>query len=918
MRLRKKINFILFFSVLVCPAFGIGTSILQNETLGKFQIGIALYILLFSILGYAVINYKLTPIIKYLDSKQENLRKTACINAKFIESFFIVFLIVYNTVGLFSTYASGNNSQHNAVIVFLGGLPQLFFLCISLTFTFIYYLDKETSDLGVHEGKGYINYKMKYLCISIIIPLAIILQLTVTCITIIYSVRLTIDRNISNNFQNTTSIHKEKIDLFQNELIETYKKQMRKIMYSNLISITMLITIFIISLKVVYNPIRDVIQAFNRLKNNDSGLSTSIKISSKDEIGQLVDNFNNFVFRLKHLDELKDEFLANVSHELRTPLNSMIGLTESLIDGVAGEPNPKMKENLNMIFSSSKRLSSLINDILDFSKLKNNDIAISPKNIDLKHTADMVLNILKSLTSTKNIELKNEISDETPNAYADENRVQQILFNLLGNAIKFTSEGYVRISAEQKDEFIYISVEDTGIGIPKEKSMDIFKSFEQVDSSIERKYGGTGLGLAISKQLIEIHGGTIWVESEPGAGSKFIFTLPIGQKVQNTPNDTQLLSVVASEESDLIGNVFEVPYEKAEYRVLVVDDEKVNRQVLFNQLSLEHYHVSLAENGIETLKILNEKKYDLIFLDIMMPQMSGYEVCKKIREKHNLFELPVLMLTAKNQPKDLVAGFEAGANDYVSKPFSKKELLSRTKTLLLLNHSIRDILKLNEEINETQSEMIYTLGEAAEARSRETGYHVKRVAEYSCLLAIKSGFSQEEANMLKLVSPMHDIGKIAIPDDILNKPGKLTPEEFEIMKNHVEIGYNMINKSNRKMLKLASVIAYEHHEKYNGTGYPRGLKGEEISMHGRISALADVFDALASDRVYKKAWELDRVLELIKNERGNHFDPHLVDIFFDNLSEFIAIKNKYIESVENDTVTIVSKPKTLTGQSPTV
>jgi signal transduction histidine kinase len=431
MRLRKKINFILFFSILVCPAFGIGTSILQNETLGKFQIGIVLYIVLFSILGYTVINHKLTPIIKYLDSKQEDLRKTASINAKFIENFFIVFLIVYNTVGLFSTYASGNNSHYNAAIVLLGGLPQLFFLCISLTFTFIYYLDKETSELGVHQGKGYINYKMKYLCISIIIPLAIILQLTITCITILYSVRLTIDRNI-NNFQNTTSIHKEKINSFQIELIETYKKQMRKIMYSNLMSLAMLITIFIISLKVVYNPIRDVILAFKRLKNNDSGLSTSIKISSKDEIGQLVDNFNNFVFQLKHLDELKDEFLANVSHELRTPLNSMIGLTESLIDGVAGEPNPKMRENLNMIFSSSKRLSSLINDILDFSKLKNNDIAISSKNIDLKQTADMVLNILKSLTSKKNIDLKNEISDEIPCAYADENRVQQILFNVLG------------------------------------------------------------------------------------------------------------------------------------------------------------------------------------------------------------------------------------------------------------------------------------------------------------------------------------------------------------------------------------------------------------------------------------------------------------------------------------------------------
>ena len=904
MSLRKKINFILFFSVLVCPAFGFSTSILQGESIGNIQIGVFIYILVFSMLGSTVINYKLTPIIKYLDSKQENLKKVACNNVKFIENFFIIFLIVYNTVGLFSTFLSGNKSQYSAIVVLLGGLPQLFFLCISLTLTFMYYFEKDTSELGVHQGKGYINYKMKYLSISIIIPMAIILQLTITGFTILSSVRLTIDRNIKNNFQNMTETDKDKIELLQNELRETYARQMKKIVYSNLMSIAMLITVFIISLRVVYNPIRDVIVAFKSLTNNDSGLSTSIKISSKDEIGQVVDNFNNFVLRLKQLDKLKDEFLANVSHELRTPLNSIIGLTESLVDGVAGEPNPKMKENLNMIISSSKRLSSLINDILDFSKLKSNDIAISSKNIDLKQTSEMVLNILKSLTSTKNIELKNEIPDEVPCAFADENRVQQILFNLLGNAIKFTSEGYVKISAEQKDEWIFIFIEDTGIGIPKEKCLDIFKSFEQVDSSIERKYGGTGLGLAISKQLVEIHGGTIWVESELGAGSKFSFTLPAGQKIQNTSHETQLLTAVSCEESDVISSVFEVPYEKAEYRVLVVDDEKVNRQVLFNHFSLEHYHVSLAENGVEALEILNEMEYDLVFLDIMMPKMSGYEVCKKIREKYNLFELPVLMLTAKNQPKDLVAGFEAGANDYVNKPFDKKELLSRTKTLLLLNHSIRDILKLNEEINETQSEMIYTLGEAAEARSRETGYHVKRVAEYSYLLAIKSGFSQEEANMLKLVSPMHDIGKIAIADEILNKPGKLTPQEFEIIKSHVEIGYNLINKSNRKMLKLASVIAYEHHEKYNGTGYPRGLKGEEISIYGRILALADVFDALASDRVYKKAWEMDRILELIKNERGNHFDPHLVDIFFENLSEFIEIKNKYTESIKNESVTI--------------
>ncbi|MCX7921110.1 MAG: HD domain-containing protein [Clostridia bacterium] len=211
------------------------------------------------------------------------------------------------------------------------------------------------------------------------------------------------------------------------------------------------------------------------------------------------------------------------------------------------------------------------------------------------------------------------------------------------------------------------------------------------------------------------------------------------------------------------------------------------------------------------------------------------------------------------------------------------------------SNAFNAVEELSVEIVQTQKEVIFTLGEIAETRSKETGNHVKRVAEYSKLLALKYGLSADEAELIKLAAPMHDIGKVAISDTILNKPGKLTPEEFEIMKTHSAIGYEMLKHSNRPIIKAAAIITLQHHEKYNGKGYPQGLKGEEIHLYGRITAVADVFDALASERVYKKAWELDKILELFEKERGEHFDPKLIDIFFHNLDDFVEIKNKYTD-----------------------
>lgn len=210
-----------------------------------------------------------------------------------------------------------------------------------------------------------------------------------------------------------------------------------------------------------------------------------------------------------------------------------------------------------------------------------------------------------------------------------------------------------------------------------------------------------------------------------------------------------------------------------------------------------------------------------------------------------------------------------------------------------LQQKLKEIQALNAEIEESQKEVLFTMGAIGESRSRETFNHVRRVAEYSKLMALKLGIDPKTAELLKMASPMHDIGKVGIPDAILKKPGKLTAEEFEVMKSHAVLGYEMLNVSSRPLLKAAAIVAHEHHEKYDGSGYPRGLVGQDIHVFGRITAIADVFDALGSDRCYKKAWQEKDIFDLIQLNKGSHFDPELVDIFFANIEEFLKIRDTY-------------------------
>lgn len=464
----------------------------------------------------------------------------------------------------------------------------------------------------------------------------------------------------------------------------------------SLIGFILAFTIKIIIYRRILIPVENLRQGTQRIANGE--YSYQLPAVSQDEIGLLSRAFNKMAIQLGERDRLKNEFLSNTSHEIRTPLHGIIGIAESLIDGAAGRLSEETCANLSMIVANARRLSNLVNDILDFSKLQDRNLELPVRAVDVHVVTDIVLTLARPLAGKKKVDLVNAIDPDLPPASADENRLQQILLNLVGNAVKFTPCGKVEVSAEASREQLCITVTDTGIGIPQDKFDIIFESFEQGDGSVAREYGGTGLGLAVTKKLVELYGGTIRVSSVVGEGSQFSFTLPVSKEKPNENSGTREkpLSPLQSAEPTLV----EIPGpEEGHFRILVVDDEPVNIQVLVNLFSLSNYCILNAPNGIEAMELVEKfGKPDLVLLDVMMPRMSGFEVCQKLRETWSPSELPIILLTAKNQIEDLIKGFEVGASDYITKPFSKNELLARTMLHLQLSLATADRQRREQEL----------------------------------------------------------------------------------------------------------------------------------------------------------------------------------------------------------------------------
>jgi two-component system sensor histidine kinase ChiS len=464
-----------------------------------------------------------------------------------------------------------------------------------------------------------------------------------------------------------------------------------------------------------------------------------------------LSSVENISAKLKSLNDLKDDFLAVTSHELKTPLSGIIGLTEGIVNNKDASLDVELKEDLFLVNASAKRLSNLVNDMMMFSKLKNNEIELHKKPVNIRNVVEMVIKFSQISLNNKNLTFINNIDENTPYIFGDEDRIQQILYNLLSNAMKFTREGEITLSYTAKDSFMHFYITDTGIGIPEQKLHKIFDRYEQVEG-ISEKYGGTGIGLYVTKQLIEIQGGNIEVSSVIGKGSKFTFTLPLctekqlesiaHEKFYNKdtkiagkdlePLDLELKPNIASMSMEDVKKIVEEninPRNKDKYKILIVDDEYVNRKVLKKFLANDTFEVLEALGGTEALKLIHENgDLDLVILDMMMPDMSGYEVCQIIREKQSIFELPVLIMTADNKIENLVISFECGANDYLKKPFNKLELLSRINTLITLKHSVKQALSLVHELGIAKNQV-----EILSAQSGETSRRVEELMAYDKL-----------------------------------------------------------------------------------------------------------------------------------------------------------------------------------------
>lgn len=318
--------------------------------------------------------------------------------------------------------------------------------------------------------------------------------------------------------------------------------------------------------------------------------------------------------------------------------------------------------------------------------------------------------------------------------------------------------------------------------------------------------------------------------------------------------------------------------------LLLVDDEPANLQILRHTLQ-QDFRLLFAKDGFKALELAQRELPDLILLDIMMPQLSGYEVCQALKADQSTRHIPIIFVTALWQPNDEKMGLGMGAVDYIFKPFNPAILQARIRNHLSLVQI--------QELRDSRLQIIRCLGTAAEYKDNEVGLHVIRMSYYTRILAHWLGYSNEAADELLHAAPMHDIGKIGIPDHILQKPGKLSAQEWEIMRTHTLIGARIIGQHSHGLLKLAHTIALYHHEKWDGSGYPNQIAGEEIPLVGRIAAVADVFDALTAERPYKKAWSVDEALALFEEQKGKHFDPRIVELLFENLPKILAIKERF-------------------------
>lgn len=398
---------------------------------------------------------------------------------------------------------------------------------------------------------------------------------------------------------------------------------------------------------------------------------------------------------LKEADRKKDEFLANTSHELRNPLHGIINIAQTMLHNNEDTLTQKNKDDLKLLIRISENMRFTLNDISDLTKIEENQLQFNQQPVNLHTVTSVVLDLISFMVDEKDLKFHFNIPIDFPKVYADENRLIQILFNLIHNAVKYTPAGSITIDARSEGNMATIYIKDTGIGIGPDALHNIFKPYEQEDSSMTAIGGGIGLGLHVCKQLVELHGGNLSVKSKPNQGSTFSFTLPLAnQSMVHQINNTEEQIVLQEQAATLMEEpISEHKQEHKIARILIVDDDPVNLRVVSNILHHD-YHLMTTTNGQEALQYLKDNQFDLVISDVMMPQMSGYELTQHIREQYTISELPILLLTARNQIEDIQTGFNVGANDYVVKPVDALELSARVHSLIHLKLAIHEQLRM--------------------------------------------------------------------------------------------------------------------------------------------------------------------------------------------------------------------------------
>jgi signal transduction histidine kinase len=542
-----------------------------------------------------------------------------------------------------------------------------------------------------------------------------------------------------------------------------------------LITLSLVIGLSLLLSRSVSAPIQVLNKGIREVTQGN--LNTQIEILSNDELGHLAQVFNKMIVRLrdnddqirrqnvklKELDHLKSEFMANTSHELRTPLNGIMGLVESILDGADGPISERVRQHLQMINECGKNLRNLVNNLLDLTKVMVGQSGFRIRRVSLISLFNLILPLGQGLVRDKAIKLNAEIADDLPDVYADQDKIWQVLMNLVGNAVKFTQQGEVKVGARLvedsealglggKGKWVLVYVSDTGIGIRPEDREVIFEEFRQLDSSDDREYEGAGLGLSITKKILAKHNCAIWVESTPGKGSTFYFTLPTEPEQVGMSKTQVEVSSPAAEEfkpklqlKTTIGDKKyalkkEEKYERIERGqrevILVIDDNPVNLEVVKTQLELNNYQVIAISDSIEALKIAQKGNVDLIILDLMMPHMSGYEFCQMVRKRSS--DIPIIMLTAKGSTEDLVYSLNLGANDYIAKPFNKEELLARVSALLRLRRLQKELRQANQELtvlNEGLEKKVKQRTHALELANKELKQLDKKKSEFLSIVS---------------------------------------------------------------------------------------------------------------------------------------------------------------------------------------